>query len=776
MQGMTEPLPPPAFERALYQVAPLASLQPTSADLRSLQSGLVLQTLAALGRPATPEDVRASVHHDLGVSIPLDSIVRAISQLLDDGTIARGQNFAVSLQEHAQSQFITHAEATRRLKSDVMRDWLDVVDVELGARNEHALTAIQRTELEADLETFLLTLVRYHGAEVVAFLYPDSQASRPVLEMNEPSLFDELPSRGDVVRALRRIALPAFVREAKGLRATFIAGLLHRAALLQILQADASASALFAQTLTPPILFLDTNFVFRLLGLQGNALREAAHDVLSHGQALAQRFCISQRTLEELEGVVEQQSDWVARDEDIPEALGEVASEFVAGNDYVSSYWRDRRRHGMTAHQFRERYRQVRLLLENHGITVDPRLQAEILVSPDFADATRVLKTFKPGEPPARVEHDAFHKVLIERLRCDRSGLPPAGWHDVGFLFLTFDNRLPPYAAYLAEQRKGHRVPFCLMANEWLQVLCFLRPSAQIRPEVMVALLNSPYLERYFSARSVNRDIVRSVMLTMGELGELRAEVARKVLVDRVLTKALESTKDARRQKELTKEAIRRAAAEEDRRLQMLQEELRAKQSRIAELESKLATATRPPAVRPAERVGRAAKKRLHAAEHEQRAAPQLREELRKRTEESEALKKQLDVSEKEVTAVGLKLDALQASNLRRAQLQRFVGKSVVLPAVILALVGAFIVWTARSHQSGLLTLGSAGLAIVIHAWSRWIHRLADGNPTIKDSTVFRRTFLVARVVAWLLTLGGLGKHLLSHYLWEILLKNRVPH
>lgn len=776
MQGLTEPLPPPGFERALYQVAPLASLEPTSADVVSLQAGLILQTLAALGRPATPEDVRSCVHRDLGVSIPLDSVVRAISHLLNDGIVTQAPNFAVSLQEDAKSQFVTQAEATRRLKSDVMRDWLDAVDVDLGARNEHALTAIQRTELEADLETFLLQLVRYHGAEVVAFLYPDSQVSRPVLEMNEPSLFSELPPRGDVVRELRRIALPAFVREARGLRATFIAGLLHRAALLQILQADASASALFSETLTPPILFLDTNFVFRLLGLQGEVLRAAAHDVLSHGRALAQRFCISQRTLEELEGVVEQQGDWVARDEDIPEALGEVASEFVSGNDYVSSYWRDRRRHGMTAHQFRDRYRQLRLLLENDGITVDPRLQAEILASPEFADATRVLKTFKPGEPAARVEHDAFHKALIERLRCDRSGLPPAGWHDVGFLFLTFDNRLPPYAAQLAAQRKGHRVPFCLMANEWLQILYFLRPSAQIRPEVFVALLNSPYLERYFAARAVNRDIVRSVMLTMGQLGELRGEVARKVLVDRVLTKALESTKDARRQKELTKEAVRRSAVEEDRRLESLQKEVQAKESRIAELESKLAMATRPPAVRPAEPLGNRAKKRERVAEQERRAASGVRRELDKRTEELEALKKRLDVSEREVTAVGLKIEALQASDSRRAELQRFVGKCVLLPAIILALVGSYIVWLGRSHQSGLLAWGSAGLGVVIYAWSRWIHRLAGGKPTIRDSTIFRWTFLVAQVVGWLLTLGGLGKHLLSHYLWEAFLKSRVPH
>lgn len=457
-------------------------LEPTGADVVSLHSGLVLQTLAALGHPATPEDVRASIHRDLGVAIPLEAVVRAISRLVTNRTVAQGPNFSVSLQEDAKSQFLAQTEGTRRLKSDVMRDWLDAVDVDLHARNEQALTTIQRNELEADLDTFLLQLVRFHGAEVVAFLYPDSQTPRPVLEVDEPSLFHELPPRGDAVRELRRIALPAFVREATGHRASFIAALLHRAALLQILQADASASALFAQGLTAPTLFLDTNFVFRLLGLQGELLRAAARDVLTHGQALAQRFCISQRTLEELEGVVQGQSEWVARDEDIPEALGEVASEFVAGNDYVRAYWRDRQRHGMTASQFRDRYAQIRLLLENDGITVDPTLQADVLASPDFAEATRVLKTFKPGEPPARIEHDAFHKVLIERRRLGRSGLPPAGWYDVGFLFLTFDNRLPPYAAYLAAQRRGHRIPFCLMANEWLQILYFLRPSAQISP------------------------------------------------------------------------------------------------------------------------------------------------------------------------------------------------------------------------------------------------------------------------------------------------------
>ncbi|HLE21134.1 MAG TPA: hypothetical protein VJB88_08475, partial [Vicinamibacteria bacterium] len=103
-------------------------------------------------------------------------------------------------------------------------------------------------------------------------------------------LFAALPRREDRLQGLRLQALPAFVREAGPDRSEYIAALLHRAALVQVLQADSTASAIFSEVAASKVLFLDTNFVFRLLGLQGDQLKASAKELLDLGRQLGHVF------------------------------------------------------------------------------------------------------------------------------------------------------------------------------------------------------------------------------------------------------------------------------------------------------------------------------------------------------------------------------------------------------------------------------------------------------------------------------------------------------
>ena len=173
--------------------------------------------------------------------------------------------------------------------TDVDR-WLDEIETQESAGGGQGFSALERLQLDEDLNVFLLQLVRYHGAEVALFLYPDAAGNRIVLEVDQKELFAALPRREDRLQGLRLQALPAFVREAGPDRSEYIAALLHRAALVQVLQADSTASAIFSEVAASKVLFLDTNFVFRLLGLQGDQLKASAKELLDLGRQLGHVF------------------------------------------------------------------------------------------------------------------------------------------------------------------------------------------------------------------------------------------------------------------------------------------------------------------------------------------------------------------------------------------------------------------------------------------------------------------------------------------------------
>jgi hypothetical protein len=94
-----------------------------------------------------------------------------------------------------------------------------------------------------------------------------------------------------------------------------------------------------------------------------------------------------------------------------------------------------------------------------------------------------------------------------------------------------------------------HRAGICVavgVGSHARLVLAFLCPGTAIPSGVSVSLLNSPYLQSYFSSRVVDKDIVRSVTLNLGRPGEFREDVARKILVGKVLVRRLESVPGGR--------------------------------------------------------------------------------------------------------------------------------------------------------------------------------------------------------------------------------------
>jgi exonuclease VII large subunit len=578
-----------AFDSALSHVATVATFNVGRRDLVELHSALVLHALADLSAAATPETLAASIRSRLGIAIEIGNVVDAIGRLDADGKLRRENNFAVALGSDARREIQEQTRSGDQLRRVLTAEWLDSIDQTLSSRMQERLNALQRVQLEADLDLFVSQLVRYHGVEVATFLYPAADALRNQLLLEDDSLYSVLgPSADEVLSALRREFLPRFVREATPRRAVYIADRLHRAFVLQVLQVDASASQLFRDAITPKDLFLDTNFVFRALGLQGEVLRTTAREVLTLSKRLGHDLWITTRTLAELEYVVKQQSEWLARGPDIPEYLAGVASEFIARNDYVSAYWKNRVRTGITANEFRERFSNIQLQLENLEISLFALEGSNLPSAEQITVESSALKSYKPSADHRVVEHDVFHKLFIERRRESKAGREPFGWYEATDLFLTFDNSLPTYALERAGQQYAHRVPFCLMANEWLQLLYFVCPDVDIEPTTFVSLINSPYLESYFSASAIDRDVVRRIVGTMAEVGEYRPEVARKIFTDRAIRKRLNA---ARNQEEVAmlKEAIRSTGREEDQRVQQL---LKEQENRIRDLEYAVAAST----------------------------------------------------------------------------------------------------------------------------------------------------------------------------------------
>lgn len=313
--------------------------------------------------------------------------------------------------------------------------------------------------------------------------------------------------------------------------------------------------------------------------------------------------------------------------------------------------------------------------------------------------------------------------MLIELLRVRAgNGLEPQGLHEVSHLFLTFDHRLPMFASRMKEQRTGHKIPFCLMANEWLQILYFLRQGVSIDPTVFVSLLNSPYLQSYFSQRAVDRNIVRSIAFVMEKVGELRPQVARKVFVNRLLLKTLEDTgRDAATKEQLLRKVIASESRAEDERIQALlrgkDDDLRALRVRVEDLEkAKRETPSRPtvPSA-PGRKQLRRLEEEVKALREAANANRSLREEVTTLQSDVRAARTIALTAQRILLVIPIMLVLLGVAELRSAQPDIVFGITTVALGALPLLVGVFQQFRGRLFE--LINNVASVLGVLAFLW-----------------------------------------------------------
>ena len=120
--------------------------------------------------------------------------------------------------------------------------------------------------LRADLRAWMHEIIVRHGAEAAMILYPEQERARRFFDDVDAHGFDHLPEREPDLRALREDALPLFIRCPTPDQRAFLAGLLNTSFYMCVLTIDPAAKNLAREQMTGRRIYLDTNFLYAVLG------------------------------------------------------------------------------------------------------------------------------------------------------------------------------------------------------------------------------------------------------------------------------------------------------------------------------------------------------------------------------------------------------------------------------------------------------------------------------------------------------------------------------
>lgn len=422
-----------------------------------------------------------------------------------------------AMEQRSQASAATEQQALADWEADVRALRPDLTSEDFGCLRE-------------DLAVWLQQIITRHGAEAALMLYPEEPRAHRLFDEIDALGTGFLPAREGCAGEVRDEALRLFVRKAGPAQRQFLANRLNTAFYLTVLTLDPAARKLAQESGEGRRLYLDTNFLYAVLGAADAREVHAAHRLLELTKQMGYQLAVTPWTVHELHESIKRARQGVEQlpiNPQIAELMVQVSGE----KGYSLDFWRTFREFGTTPQDYFERVAHFEYEFPKLGIEIVDescaKIDAQEQLVEDYAALLDRILAYPRHEDVLR--HDAKHRLLVERLRGDGN----IRFSNARCWFLTQDTYLPRFAERMPDpDLPAPELPFCITPSAWLQVMRALTPRTEDYEQTVVDLLASPFVGYQ---RPVDQKAVREVVGRLEDQKDRSPELALAVLQDTAL-------------------------------------------------------------------------------------------------------------------------------------------------------------------------------------------------------------------------------------------------
>lgn len=396
------------------------------------------------------------------------------------------------ISSEARQTTLRRLEDASSSESAVLDEWAREVSSSPGTPH------VEPSAIVEDLRLFYFHVVLAHGLETVTLAYGRREHALQFVDQLGSETWERIPERVPGYRAFCRRVFPDFFLQASGKRAALVAQMLDRTFELCRLNLAPADSKALVSSLSGLTVYLDTNVVFRLLGLHGPAAHLDVRRTLALAAEAKAVARVTSRTLSEFEGAartaIREGRRFVA-----PQALLGLRAE-SDDKAFFTGYHQLLGSSTLSQDDLLSSVRHVERTLEAFGVKVWTEKVASVEAQTDevakiarelhdlYEDvqATRAPEK-RRAVPWETAEHDAFHLQLIQLLRDPRT----TSFGRSKYWFLTYHRVLARKALAMA----GNRVPCTMMVEQFHQLLRSVLPRSGAFDETFVRNLHSPLFQ-----------------------------------------------------------------------------------------------------------------------------------------------------------------------------------------------------------------------------------------------------------------------------------------
>jgi hypothetical protein len=426
-------------------------------------------------------ELAASTATELGLGIDAyfgltfsERVLQAsIDRHLSSGRMLRNrQTKVLSLNPDVSSQIARRIKEANELEAQVRDEWLASLEVDI-----RKYTPAEKAKLWSCLTYYMAKAFQRHGVETALMLDPtqrigweDKKTLSTYLEEAIKEHCKDIAPK-DVAEAVQH-----FFITTSAIRTKYIAQLLDGTFTFFALSVDETTVSYLTAGISRLSLFLDTNFIFGILGLHSDSLNDVTQELITLVKKynLPFKLFYHEETLRELQGSIRAVSDYL-RGRTWPQALSRAAVKSRQLRGIELRYHELNSQTPIDPEIFLSKYQHITELLDDKGLQIYRAQPSNDQLDEEkfrlIAEYKHFIETHRPW--PKKYEalnHDMVVWQTVHRLRAKNSS-----FFDAGSFFLTVDFFL--YRFDWQQLRQHDDIGVVALPNQILQLLRPLIPT-----------------------------------------------------------------------------------------------------------------------------------------------------------------------------------------------------------------------------------------------------------------------------------------------------------
>jgi hypothetical protein len=515
------------FDRALRHLAELSAISRLS-DYKSSVQELVLQAITVGDTYSLKNvaDIKDAI--DAFFGIPMDgSILAEAVEFLIGGDRIRVNFGAYALSDQEQQFRSSQIAQSRDLETAVYENWHKQL---IG---DNALAGVDFEQLKKCMADYMGRAFRQHGIETAQILDAGSELAKVETE-SLVHVLNETVNRhftGKSSEATVKLLISQFFRTTDKFseRRKYLIELADGAYSFYTFFIDPEVSSRLRETLRKIDFYLDTNFLWGLLGLHQNQYVDASVELFGVARAhhLPFFFRYHKVTEQELLRSVASSSAGLRQ-----KAWKASISATLRKSPYISGI--ERKFHEKNAEKstdvdmFLKPYENISRIVQDQDIKIDNQeVEWGNSVNELLHEFSDYLEHIEKEKTYEAMQHDVRMLWLVRSKRSNSKSPLQAGT-----LFLTCDNRL--YNFDIQNSRRHGVWPSTILPNVLLQIL---RPSIQTADDFDTLFVKTFSLPEFRSYSKKSSLAVQKMAEILSALDGLPPAVAEQMLMDDILVK-----------------------------------------------------------------------------------------------------------------------------------------------------------------------------------------------------------------------------------------------